>query len=185
MNMTSAIIKTRCKPLLVLLAIWIVNSIILSGCAKKVPKLDRQKRDVPFVFVRSYSGYPGPKEKIINGIVAAVWQDGTIVRVTSEADVGKSYVKGRLSAEQLETLRNTIKESGVIGSEDRGVVVDAGMIELVIRLEDSVGRWAYSPPHQQNKKIDSIKNQLLSLPLSDEEPADAATYKAYPHDWYK
>ncbi len=159
---------------------------LLPGCSNHEPKLKPNRTDVPFVFIRLYSGMTGPGQTPQFGTIAALWPDGTLVRAVSDDQVGKSYVKGSISADQLDMVRKAISETGILQEKSESmVVVDAASIHLNIRHEKGMQSWAYSPPIQKDDRITAIKKKLMSLPLSDESPVDAAPYKAYPHDWFK
>jgi hypothetical protein len=71
---------------------------------------DDTRPDDPFLFIIQMIGTyteNGP----VSGLIAAVWQDKRIVRASSNADVGFSYVQGTLSDAQFEDLLCMIERS--------------------------------------------------------------------------
>ena len=43
-----------------------------------------------------------------------VWRDGKVVRARTAAEVGKAYIEGRLTPEQLEELVSSIEQNGIL-----------------------------------------------------------------------
>ena len=162
--------------------------IVCMGCNHRSenPQYDEHRKEVPFVFIRYASGMPGPNTESRVGIVAAVWRDGMIVRALSEETIGKSYIRGMLSKEQLKNLQGVIEETGIPSTEPGGrFALDAASESLTLRTIDGVLTWGYSPRLYRNEAISRIKAELMTIKPEKVETVEAGPYKSYPHDWYK
>jgi hypothetical protein len=181
-------------------ALLFVTSLLSPACGSKKPgnrhaetepvparssnefdDLDTQR---PFVFVFLTPALPGPKQEIKAGLIGAVWNDGTVVRAHSESEIGKAYLKGKLTPEQVIALRQFVVEVPLHGTS-KPVVVDAAAEHLGLRLKHGVKSWAHSPPHTADPRITAIKERLLSLDLTESTEVMAKPYTSWPGDWFK
>ncbi|MBK8267591.1 MAG: hypothetical protein IPK83_04515 [Planctomycetes bacterium] len=140
----------------------------------------------PFVFMRYMSGNvmsDSPQWKRI-GTLVAVWPDGTIVRAESEELSGQSYLKGRLTAEQVSELRNEVDRSGVLTFENH-VVPCGESTGLTVRTSSGMKTVAYWRENEMPTAFKDMKNYLFSLKMDNPTPVAAEQFKKYPHEWYK
>ena len=141
----------------------------------------------PFVFIYHSSAYPLPDKPLESGVVAAVWNDGTVIRASAGKPLGTSYVKGKWEQSGVVNLRRAIEESGLLSNEKpSALVVDAASEHLILRTDDHLNSWAHSPAHGENPKITHIKNLMLGWPLIKQSIlTNHSQYAGYPHAWYE
>lgn len=137
--------------------------------------------DRPFVFMElfpAYSSHP------VAGLLLAIWSDGRILRVRSEAEIGKAYVRGRLAPEQIKQARDALGRSGILttSDEDRGSIMDASSEELTVRWGDAARMWHHNPGNENTNNADAtdpritqLRHELLALPMAEvvSEPAES------------
>ncbi len=147
---------------------------------------DENRRDVPYAFIKYYFGWRGGNDAPQQGVVAAVWQDGTIIRAESVDDVGLAYVKGLASPEDHAALRQAIEATGILTSDLGGKTEGAGASEeLTIRDHYGIRIWSHPPDHEADDRIVRIREALLSVALSETEAVEADGYKRIPPQWYR
>ncbi|MGD8450792.1 MAG: hypothetical protein PVJ57_03140 [Phycisphaerae bacterium] len=148
----------------------------LPGCAEGQHASSRQPPATqaagkPMVFLQRIPHYPGVNEEVVGGVVFAVWQDGTFVRCTAPDAIGKTYIKGHLSSEQLQTLTNAVDQTIQSLPANDAIPVDAGGWCLCRRgngrlvARDVRERTVANPLHP----IIALTDQALSLEMADAE----------------
>jgi len=171
------------KVLMAVVVCWVFVSLL--GCKQQDIKmtLDERRPDIPFAFIWRTPAYPGPGQEMICGLIAAVWQDGRIVRVESEKTIGRAYIEGKLTDEQLVQTIHVIETSGVLrNSPPTYLIVDAPCDRLVLHTRRKLIRWAHTPGSRYERpEIRRVKEYLLRLtPASSTQrqwPTD------YPDEW--
>lgn len=145
---------------------------------------------VPFVFIYVTPAYS--EEIQPGGVLLAIWKDGKIIRAKTEADLGKSYIKGRLTGDQLMQVRRILAKSGVLQTpRSGGLIVDARAEWLVVRWGRTVRAWTQNPdfdatPEKTTKpRMNTTKLQLLSIVPEESAPEPSEAWTKYPHDWLK
>ena len=185
----------RTLALFLAAATALVSTLII-GCAgvRNVGDPDHPlhsaRADAPFVFIHCTPAY-GPPWRA--GTLVAVWNDGTIVRAASEDQLGQSYVRARLTPEQLAHVRRLLGDSGLLTDHSQSwLIVDAAAETLAVRYDNQVKTWAHSPGFENTSNHDStdpritrLKQALLAIPLDNPTPEPAATFSTYPNDWYR
>lgn len=147
---------------------------------------DSTRQNVPFIFIRYYPGGMRPEIADRRGIVAAVWQDGTVIRARTEELTGQAYVRGKLGADGLAELRRTIESTRILTSEPGGQsAADAAIVDLTLRDESGLRIWSYPVRLAVDERIIAIKASLMSIELTEVESIDADLYKRIPGDWFK
>src|ERR1700676_4938828 len=63
----------------------------------------------PFLILHRTPNYPVPGEVVISGLEAAVWDDGTILRASSQQNLAKPYLRGRLKQVQMDRLLQLLR----------------------------------------------------------------------------
>ena len=145
---------------------------------------DENRRDVPYAFIKYYFGWAGGNDAPQQGVVAAVWQDGTIIRAESVDDVGLAYVKGVASAEDQAALRETIEATGILTSDLGGKTEGAAASEeLTIRDHYGIRIWSHPPDHEADDRIVRIREALMLVALSETEALEADGFKKIPRHW--
>ncbi len=90
------------------------------------PPDSRSATSKPVAFLQRVPHYPGPDEKVVGGLVFALWQDGTFVRSVSLETLGHSYVTGSLSSAQAaELIRSTESAMALLDPKAR-IPTDGG-----------------------------------------------------------
>lgn len=145
-------------------------------------RLDETEAIKPFVFLHMTPAF-SPVLKC--GVIAAVWNDGKIVRARSEGDIGKMYIKGMLSPVDLARIKQFIAQVSPDDSRENGIVVDAAADILVVRFKSRIEVKGHSPPIRNDPEITRIRNELMNLAIENPSEIDGAPYKAWPGDWYK
>lgn len=150
--------------------------------ANKRKQLDEAESKKPFVFIHMT---PALSSVIKCGVIAAVWNDGQIIRTRSEADIGSVYVKGKLSPADLARIKQLLLQCSPKNLKINGIVVDSAADFLVIRFTSGVEHKDHSPPNTNDPEIAQVRNELMSLAIENPSEIDGAPYKAWPGDWYK
>ncbi len=181
-------INTKVRLTAALMIAW--GAALHAGCTtgdQKAPQSGaRENAAKPFIFLYQTPAFTGPNTPRVSGVLAAVWDDGTIVRSASEAAVGKEYIRGRLTPDQIGALRQFVTDSGLHLQKPGGnVAVDAASVDLTLRIYGAARTWAHSPPHTLNPKIEAIQDYVFAIKVTAPESVDAAPYSGYPHAWYK
>lgn len=155
--------------------------------AKEFP---REQGDRPFVFIYVTPAYT--RDYPVAGVLVAVWADGTVVRATTEAEVGKSYVRGRLDREQVQQVRRMIGESDVLKMHEGGsLIVDAKAENLTVRWGKVTRTWAHNPGDEKierdatNPILTNVKKRLMGVELKDARAEPKDKWDEYPHGWYE
>ncbi len=151
--------------------------LLLSSCTTQVSKagqpnipLPADPLDRPFLFIEIK---PAFSPDAISGLLVAVWNDGRILRAKSDADIGKSYLRGTLTPQQLHEVRDALGKSKVLSSHQAGgLIVDAMSEWLFVRWGDAVQYWSHSPGYKNTNnapesdvRITKLHQQLMTLPL--------------------
>jgi hypothetical protein len=170
--------------------------VLLTGCsngqgesqARQIAP-DASRPEVPFVTFHRYPAYPGPSQELICGHIVGVWADGRIVRVASEDTIGKSYVEGKLTAEQLQQLlRFLTAHPQVLQLKGGEVIVDAASESLGIRSRSHRVLYAETvgdfPQIQHNQDMAKLRRYLMSIPIAEPRPCEPP-WTFTPHDWYE
>ena len=145
---------------------------------------DENRRDVPYAFIKYYFGWAGGNDAPQQGVVAAVWQDGTIVRAESVDDVGLAYVKGVASPEDRTALRETMEATGILTSALGGKTEGAAASEeLTVRDNYGIRIWSHPPDHEVDDRIVRIREALMSVALNETEALEADGFKKIPRHW--
>jgi hypothetical protein len=170
--------------------------VAIGGCSRSPPRpaeagltFDTQRPDVPFVMFHRYPNYPPPGQELIAGPIVALWSDGRIARVASENEIGKQYLEGRLSPEQLKDVLAYIQARSALLRLSHGEVVqDAASEYLGIRLEGVRVLYGETVGDLEgilhNPDVAALRAYLLSLPMTNPHPAEAP-WKVLPEDWYR
>ncbi|MBI5763461.1 MAG: hypothetical protein HZA51_08055 [Planctomycetes bacterium] len=148
----------------------------------KSRKLDEAETKKPFVFLHMTPAF-SPVLKC--GVIAAVWNDGQIVRARSEGDIGKMYVKGMMSPTDLARIKQLVVQFSPENPNENGIVVDAAADILVVRFKSKIEVKGHSPPNTNDPEITRIRNELMNVAIVNPSEIDGAPYKAHPGDWYK
>jgi len=149
--------------------------------------------DRPFLFILTTSGYPGPGQRMISGVIVAIYPDGRVIRATSESTIGESYIRGRLSPEHLAQARRILHDSGLLSTKPGGsLVVDAAAEHVGVRYGKRVISWAHSPGFEStnnasntSSRITRLKKELLALPLEDPKPEPPQEWSRWPTEFYE
>ncbi len=147
--------------------------------------LDEAESKKPFVFIHMTPGKPGPRQKLKSGLIAAVWNDGQIIRTRSDADIGEKYIKGKLSTADVARIKQLIMQCSPENPKVNGLVVDAAADHLAIRFMSGVWSKGHSSRHTNDPEITRIRNELMNVAIENPSEIDGAPYKAWPGDWYK
>lgn len=145
-------------------------------------KLDEAETKKPVVFLHMTPAF-SPVLKC--GVIAAVWNDGQIVRARSEGDIGTMYVKGMLSPGDLARIKQLVVQFSPENPNNNGIVVDAAADILVVRFSTGIKVKGHSPPNTNDPEIKRIRNELMNVAIENPSETDGAPYKAWPGDWYK
>jgi|GEM_PF-4188425 len=143
---------------------------------------DKDRPSIPFTFVYMYPKYPLPGEDVVGGLKVAVWQDGTVVRARSTAEVGKAYIQGRLKPEQLDKVVRSIERAGILATRpDESSPMHAASDVLKIRTRGGPVAWSHSVPAKENAQVKQIEEMLATIDISDIRPV---TWESrYPSEW--
>jgi hypothetical protein len=102
---------------------------------------DERRSTDPFIYIYMSPKYPLPGEDVVGGLKVAVWQDGKVVRARTTAEVGKSYIQGKLRPEQLNDLIRLIEQSGILATQpNESSPLHEATDVLKIRTRGGLGR---------------------------------------------
>jgi hypothetical protein len=150
----------------------------------RVAFFDTARSTVPFVYICMYPKYPGDDEEVVGGLKVAVWQNGTIVRIRSAAEVGKAYIQGRLRPQQLDELVRLIESSGILttkSNETSPMHQESDFLRIRTRLGLQV--WSHTVPNAENAKVKQIEDVLMAIDIPQAEPSSWEIH--FPHEWEK
>ena len=153
--------------------------------------LPQDHSDLPFLFINMDPGYTTPPR--ILGVIVAIYPDGRIIRVVSESTVGQSYIRGRLSPEQVAKARRILHDSGLLSTGGRDTkMADAPTEQVGVRYGKLVGWWAHNPGFEKTKwssatnpSITRLKKELLALPVEDPKPEPPKEWSRWPTEFYE
>ncbi|MEK6644548.1 MAG: hypothetical protein AABZ08_11630 [Planctomycetota bacterium] len=163
-----------------LAAVIVIANYYETKVSKKT--LDEAESQKPFVFIYMT---PGLSEDLKRGLIAAVWNDGQIIRTRSDADIGKKYVKGKLSTADVARIKQLILQRLPESPKVNWIVVDAAADHLAIRFTSGVWSNSHSPPHTNDPEIAQMRNELMNAAIENPSEIDGAAYKDWPSDWDK
>lgn len=173
--------RTVLKSLLLLAASF------STGCKPDKPSevgkvtFDSQRNDLPVLSLWVTPGYTrGPSRA---GLLAAVWQDGRLVRAESESTVGKGYVESYLDKQQLAQLLGVVAKLKSPTESDQRAIVDAEAESMTLRTKSGVTSWIHSPGHARSANIVTMKQYLFDLALPAARPVDARPFQTWRRDW--
>ncbi len=166
---------------------------LLNACSNPIEKVGEPDKplpeyhaDRPFLFIHIT---PANSRRAVSGLILAIYPDGRIIRVTSESTIGESYIRGRLSTENLAQARRMLHDSGLLSTKPGGVVVvDGGAEHVGIRYEKHVTSWAHTPGYDYGpvgSRITQLKKNLLALPLEDPKPEPPQEWDRWPTEFYE
>jgi hypothetical protein len=143
----------------------------LAGC--KAP-YRKSASGPPAIVIRQESGYPlpGRDSDFPEGLVAALWNDGRLVRSTSATAVGKSYIEGFITSQHREEFFSFLNTS--IGRAPRfeGITVDAASQSFLVRSEGRTSEWTRVLP-DTNSILSVVEARLMSVPLKHSHAVDS------------
>ena len=150
----------------------------------RITFFDEARATVPFVYIYMYPKDPGPDEEVVVGLKVAVWQNGTIVRVRSPAEVGKAYIQGRLRPQQLDDLVRLIESSGILTTKSNETSpMHQASDFLRIRTRLGLQVWSHTVPNAENAKVKQIEEVLMAIDIPQAEPSSWEIH--FPHEWEK
>lgn len=164
-------------------AVVVIFSVLSSACSSRAstPKLHGAPR--PYLFVRQIG--VGAIDKPSTGLVAAVWPDGTVARSDGLNQVGRRYVRGSITGEELNKLVCVFESTGLWDQYDGTITViaHAASRELVVRNGGEMRMWTQHPwdalPVPEIQRVIAL---LMELPLLNETPLKWDD--VYPHGWH-
>jgi hypothetical protein len=147
-------------------------------------EFDSRRPDLPWLFLWLGQGAPVSGITPRAGIIAAVMQDGRVARATSEENIGKDYAEGRITQEQIASLRSRIESSGIAFAphQDR-LQLDRPYQQMTLRTAAGVLSSFCDTTAQCGAGIDAIARELLSLPLTGATRAETEMFANYPDNW--
>jgi hypothetical protein len=118
---------------------------------------------------------PGQFAQHPRGLVAAMWNDGRVVRCADPSTVGKSYVTGTLAANDRDEILKQLESSDVKGAP-KVPHLRLHTATLVTTVNTAAGKdkWTAELPDEKSVWW-QLRTRLLDLPLAESRPADAAT----------
>lgn len=146
--------------------------------------------EIPYLFLVYFPGYPGPQDPVMPRLIAAVWQDGRVLRATSTNVIRKSFRRGNLSPDQHKEFLGNIEMIVLFSTKEQGegddmVPLHAASERLYLHTSGGVIERVSSFGEREDTLIRDIKEYLMSLPLADEENANNEAWRAIPNDWYE
>ncbi|MCY2950620.1 MAG: hypothetical protein NTU53_01425, partial [Planctomycetota bacterium] len=148
-----------------------------------------ERLDAPFVFIQTFPGLT-LSTHLRSGVLFAVWRDGTIIRATSEPQLGNSYIKGRLTPIQLAQVRRILRDSGILTTPaSDSVTLDAHFDSLTTRWGAHLRTWSSATyavfPDPADLRFAKLRESLLSITPPDPTPEPPINWDHYPHPWYQ
>jgi len=170
------------------LFLWGSMSLCALAGYKKFPvALAASHPEVPFVM---FHRYPSNSPELMCGPIVGVWADGRIVRVAWEDTVGKNYVAGKLTAEQLQQLLHFLAANPQILQLKGGEVIVCAASEILgIRLKHHrvlYGETAggLSPLVQHNQDMAKLRQYLMSIVIAEPHPCEPP-WTGLTRHWYE
>ena len=122
---------------------------------------------------------PGQFVRHPRGLVAAVWSDGRVVRSAdlNPSTVGTTYVSGTLPEKERDELLKYL-ESAEVKSAPKVPHFRLHAATLVTTVSTAAGKdkWTAELPDDASVWT-KLRSRVLSLPLTDSRPADAAAVR--------
>ena len=165
------------------LAMMGLSLVVVVGCSS-IPLRTYSDFPRPFVFVRQLSENPMPDtlEQYHTGPVVALWDDGTVLQVTSDKDIGRRYRLGRVARQQVQGVEQFIGESGLWDREPGGTItMHDPERQVCVRKGDTVRVWMENYPENQEQVISQLIDMLGGLQLSNSEAV--RWNEVYPAGW--
>ncbi|UCG33158.1 MAG: hypothetical protein JSU68_00720 [Phycisphaerales bacterium] len=157
---------------------------LFPGCSRDTD-LRTDEPELPLVAAYRYPGYPVPGKELDNGLVFAVWPSGRVVRVSGPETVGQSYVEGRVSAEELRSTIDAVRDLQRLypTAEHDRLVVDAPSVYVYMRLGRRLRVRAESVgPFGPKGFVSRVTKVVMDLPLDDEHEIGGG-WRQIPPTW--
>jgi hypothetical protein len=161
------------------------------GCQRRAivpttqPTAPTTQASAPFIFIYRY---PGFTLRPVSGLIAAVWQDGRIVRAKSKEDIGTLYVEGTLTGAEIENLRQLVRACLRDRPLQESLVIDAPSERLWFDTGWTLTQTCQTPGHEysNNATIEMFKNYVFSMDLQKVVPPDQSwTQSPVSRDWLR
>ena len=164
-------------------------SLLLTGCVRKQSEAKRADKDDnvrnPIVFVYTVPAKPVPGRSLgeTAGVVAAIWNDGRIVRSQSSLFLSATVHSGQVDSDGMTALRDQIKEL-LTQPEARQVTRDAQSRIICIDNDRKLNIYSHGIskkpiPESHQRFIDFI----WGLQVLGANPESGSKYVGFPNDW--
>ena len=159
---------------LINLAAFCCLALLLVGC-RKLPGEASHPSDSttrhagdPFLILHRTPSYPVPGELMISGLEAAVWDDGTVLRASSQQNLAKPYLRGKLKQAQMDRLLQLLRTAHFSGRTST-LVVDAGATHLILREGAGQVEYAESRPLASDSRLRELVEFLYTAEMTGGE----------------
>lgn len=168
------------------------------------------QRELPALMIR-LGKMSSEDSRYSSWLIAAMWQDGTVVRVGSRNSLGEQlYASGRVSREALSGLLDVVKEANPVAEAGRIWSVNGGPVTLLMSpLDESTrrllchqlplpvqekARWSAArqqacvstgKPDQVSCFIDTVTRELMAIELTDCEEFKKVDWDKHSRLWPK
>jgi hypothetical protein len=175
--------------LLCVAVLALLPSLLAAGCNQRCtlggdPAL-------PFVVIERTAHIQPPPESTgyFAPLLAAVWEDGQIIRAVETDGEVTSWVRGQLTEEQVAAVRASVNryDLNVAPPPVDWWVVDSATEQLYLRCGNLLLHRLQSLPLAEGEAslLGDLISDIMALPLSDEEPLSGTwEFGDLPAEWF-
>src|ERR1051326_6106090 len=141
----------------------------------------------PTIVVIQYADYPAPGRgsSYPDGLIAAMWSDGRMIRPSGSNSVGKSYVEGTVSAADRDTFFAFLSKSSAFGNQEsdgEGIPLHAAYQHVTLYRNGKKSKWIRPLPDRK-AGLYELEERLRGLPIQGQRPVDWQAVRR--SGWYK
>jgi hypothetical protein len=141
---------------------------------------------LPTLVVRQFPDYPrSGGSRFPDGLIAALWSDGRMIRPAGSNTIGQSYVEGVVSATDRDKFFTFLTNSAALRNQELGAkgipLHEADQIVTLYR-GDKKSRWRRPLPDRKAGFYE-LEERLWSLPLQTQRPVDWQAIRR--SSWYE
>jgi hypothetical protein len=125
-----------------------------------------QQSDSPLLIIWQDSGYQtdlGPK--LPDGLIAAVWPDGRVIRAKNKRDIGNTYVEGHAHPKEFKKFLRFLTSPAVLSPPDAfEVSVDSASRSIIVSHAGQKHNWTRTIPDKL-RLLNTIEARTWAIPL--------------------
>jgi hypothetical protein len=129
--------------------------------------------DSPLLIIWQQSDFPGPRGSTYpDGLIAAVWSDGLVIRATDKNNIGKAYIEGHARPKEFSEFLRFITSPTLLSTPDEfAVAVDSASRSIALHHAGKKHNWTRTIP-DEHRTLNEIEAQSWALPLEKARSLD-------------